>query len=85
MVGFLFCYFVCICFLGHFFDSSAIIKLQIALYLHISVTSYLTSHQIMWHNKRIKGYLGYKTITSQNVLSDAQVKNFFHRKVMFCF
>ena len=25
----------------------------------------------------IKGYLYYKTITSQNVLSEAQVKNFF--------
>ena len=25
----------------------------------------------------IKGYLHYKTITSENVLSEAQVKNFF--------
>ena len=25
----------------------------------------------------IKGYLSYKTITSQNVLSEAQIKNFF--------
>ena len=33
----------------------------------------------------LKGYLRYKTITSQNVASGAQVKNFFlfHRKVMF--
>ena len=31
-----------------------------------------------------KGYIRYKTITSQNVLSEAQVKNFsFCRKVMF--
>ena len=31
-----------------------------------------------------KSYLRYKTITSQNVLSEAQVKNFlFRRKVMF--
>ena len=25
----------------------------------------------------VKGYLRYKTITSQNVLSEAQIKNFF--------
>ena len=25
----------------------------------------------------IKGYLGYKTITSQNMSSEAQIKNFF--------
>ena len=32
----------------------------------------------------LKGYLRYKTITLQNVLSEAQVKNFlFRRKVMF--
>ena len=32
----------------------------------------------------LKGYLPYKTITSQNVVFEAQVKNFlFHRKVMF--
>ena len=30
-------------------------KLQIALYLHTYITSYLVSHQIMWHNKRIHG------------------------------
>ena len=30
-------------------------------------------------------YLPYKTITSQNVLSEAQVKNSLsHEKVMFC-
>ena len=28
-------------------------KLRIALYLHISIASYLTSHQIMRQNKRI--------------------------------
>ena len=27
--------------------------------------------------KRLKGYLRYKTITSQNVPSEAQIKNFF--------
>ena len=32
-----------------------------------------------------KGYLRYQTITSQNVLSEAQIKNFsFYRKLMFC-
>ena len=32
----------------------------------------------------LKGYLRYKTITFQNVSSEAQVKNFFvFRKVMF--
>ena len=31
-----------------------------------------------------KGYLRYKTITSQNVPTDTQVKDFlFHRKVVF--
>ena len=31
-----------------------------------------------------KGYLRYKTITSQNVPSEAQIKNFlFRRKIMF--
>ena len=34
---------------------------------------------------KFKGYLRYKTITSQNVSSEAQVKNFLsRRKVMFC-
>ena len=33
--------------------------------------------------RRIKGYLCYKTITPQNVLSGAQVKNFlFRRKIV---
>ena len=32
----------------------------------------------------VKGYLRYKTITSQNVPSKAQIKNFlFRRKIMF--
>ena len=32
----------------------------------------------------LKGYLRYKTITSQNVPSEAQIKNFlFRRKIMF--
>ena len=32
----------------------------------------------------VKGYLRYKTITSQNVPSEAQIKNFlFRRKIMF--
>ena len=46
----LFCVYV---FLRVLFHSSAIMKLRIALYLHMSITSYLTFHQIMWHNKRI--------------------------------
>ena len=29
------------------------------------------------NNKQFNGYLRYKTITSQNVSSEAQVKNFF--------
>ena len=32
-----------------------------------------------------KGYLRYKTTTSQNVSSKAQIKNFFRRKIMFRF
>ena len=40
-------------FLRVLFHSSAIMKLRKALYLHIPIASYLTSHQIMWHNKRI--------------------------------
>ena len=32
----------------------------------------------------IKGYLHYKTITSQNVSCDAQVKNFFNLVGKFC-
>ena len=36
-------------------------------------------------NDLLKGYLCYKTITSQNVSYEAQVKNFlFRRKFMFC-
>ena len=46
----LFCVYV---FLRALFDSSAIMKLQIALYLYIYIASYLISHQIIWHNKRI--------------------------------
>ena len=38
------------------FHSSAIIKLQIASYLCMCIASYFTSHQIMWHNKRIHGH-----------------------------
>ena len=34
---------------------------------------------------RFKGYLRYKMKTSQNVPSEAQIKNFlFHRKIMSC-
>ena len=32
---------------------------------------------VAWHFSELKGYLRYKTITSQNVSPDAQVKNFF--------
>ena len=32
----------------------------------------------------IKGYLRYKTITSENVSSEAQVKNFFYRVERLC-
>ena len=46
----LFCAYV---FIRVLFVSSSIMTLRIALYLHISIASYLTSHQIMWHNKRI--------------------------------
>ena len=34
--------------------------------------------------QHLKGYLHYKMITSQNVSSESQIKNFlFHRKIMF--
>ena len=34
----------------------------------------------------LKGYLRYKTITSQNVPSKAQIKNFlFRRKIILCY
>ena len=37
------------------------------------------------HIYSVKGYLCYKMITFQNLLSEAQVKNFlFRRKIMFC-
>ena len=39
------------------------------------------NNMMNWH---IKGYLCYKTITSQNVPSKAQIKNYlFRRKIMF--
>ena len=68
---FWFCYSVYI-FFRVLFHSSAIMKLQIALYLHISIASYLTSHQIMWHNKRINGH-GLK-ITSCFFLAPEETK-----------
>ena len=34
-------------------------------------------HFYCWFWVNFKGYLRYKTITSQNVSSEAQVKNFF--------
>ena len=52
---FWFCCFVYM-FIWVLFHSSAILKLQIASYLHICIASYLASHQIMWHNKRIHGH-----------------------------
>ena len=51
---FWFCFFDV--FLWALFHSSAIMKLKIALYLHISLAPHLTSHQIVWHNKRINGH-----------------------------
>ena len=38
---------LCICVFRVLFHSSGIMKLRIALYLHIFTASYLTSHQIM--------------------------------------
>ena len=47
--------------------------------------SNLSWHEVWWTQRDIKGYLRYKTITSQNVSSEALVKNFLiYRKVMFC-
>ena len=38
-----------------------------------------------WHTVVVQGYLCYKTITSQNIASEAQLRiSFFHRKAMFC-
>ena len=38
-----------------------------------------------YYSPDLKGYLRYKTTTSQNALSEAQVKKkFFHKKVTFC-
>ena len=37
----------------------------------------LAIHCCVFQELKIKGYLRYKMITSQNVLSEAQVKNFF--------
>ena len=36
-------------------------------------------------NSKLKGYLCYKTITYQNALSEAQVKNYFYSVEMLCF
>ena len=47
----LFCVYV---FLRALFYSFAIMKIRTALYLHICIASYLASHQIIWHNKKLK-------------------------------
>ena len=45
---------------------------------------YHVFHDILEVYFCLTGYLRYKTITSQNVLSEPQVRNFlFHRKFMF--
>ena len=45
---------------------------------------YLLNFRNELNSKSIKGYLRYKTISSQNVPSEPQIKNFlFRRKVMF--
>ena len=36
-----------------------------------------SNHIIKEQSRYLKGYLRYKTITSQNVSSEAQIKNFF--------
>ena len=45
------CCFVYV-FLRTLFQSSVIIKLQIASYLYTYIASYLASHQIMWHKQK---------------------------------
>ena len=56
LVSFHFAVFVYMWFLGHFFT---VLQSWMALCLDICKISYLTSHQIMWHNKRIHGH-GFK-------------------------
>ena len=50
----LFCVYVSLRVLFH---SCSIMKLRIALYLHICIASYSACYQAMWHNKRIHGYV----------------------------
>ena len=57
-----FCCFVYMCFLGRL-SQFCYHELQIASYLHICIASYLVSHQIMWHNRRIHNH-GFLKITS---------------------
>ena len=56
LTGSRFCFCCFDVFLRAHFYSSAIMKLRIALYLYISIASYMTSRQIVWHNKRINGH-----------------------------
>ena len=52
-------------------------KLWLRIQLNLYITSYtLTIYKLSMH-LNLKGYCRYKTITSQNVPSDAQVKIFF--------
>ena len=49
-----------------------------------AATVEVTKVNLYQFNCLYKGYFRYQTITSQNVLSEAQIKNFlFYRKLMF--
>ena len=45
--------------------------------LHQSCPFSLPGHIFLVDKSKLKGYFRYKTITSQNVSSEAQIKNFF--------
>ena len=55
LLSFLILLFSVYMFVRGFFNSSTIMKLQIASY-HIFIAFYLTPHQIIWHNKTIHGH-----------------------------
>ena len=65
-------------------------KLVFLIVIHWSIIFFgMTSFpavQFQYLKHSIKGYLRYKTITSQHVPSKAQIKDFvlFQRKIMFC-
>ena len=59
---------------------SSVVEIQNLVVNPKSLHVKLNSEQYQFY---LRGYLRYKMITSQNTLSEAWVKHFFHRKVMF--